>query len=854
MGRTQPAAPNDRLRLARQQRGWSQSQVAESLGTNAFTVCRWERGMATPSPIFRQSLAELYGSTPAELGLVPAEPLSITPEEPPATLSSVPLPLTRLIGREHEIAAITAQFRQSTTRLVTLTGPAGVGKTRLAIEVALAVQGEYKDGVTFVSLADVREPELVANSIAQAVGLYELGTLPLEGALRLKLQGSQRLLILDNCEHLLAETARLVADLLAGCPSLHVLATSRAALHIRGEQISAVVSLATPSPQEDDLLEVVAEIPSTQLFIERVRQIAPNFALTRANAPAVAAICRYLDGLPLAIELAAAQIRALSPAALLARMERNLSALAGGPRDLPERQRSLRAALAWSYELLDSEAQRLFRSLAVFAGGCTLDALSDICLDSAASGDDIDRRLDTLFSLVDHSLVVYTDSGDTDEGEDAARFSMLEIVHLFAAELLGEAGEGDAIADAHSRYFVDLAERSEPELSGPEQGRWLARLDRESNNLRAVLRRAIDRHDVESGLRLATSVWRYWYERGHFSEGRRWLDEVIAIGEESLGKYGDTLAEDTASGDPDATPSAETLGRWAKALNEVATFAEMQGDYATATARYERSLAVRRAIGNVRGIAASLSNLAFLSRLQGNYEQAIAGFDEALVLFRQANFLRGCASALGGRGLVAVDLGEYAEAATLFAEMLRVEREIGHAHGVALALNNAGEAALWLGDYEQAETLLDESLRMRREMEHPWGTADSLAHLSQLALARGQTARASELALEALDLYASLANTAGLLEAVEEIAAIAGTQGRREIVAALVAATTMARRSKGLPLAPAALLRRDDLMNSARGAGDVGLFDQAWRRGETLTFEQAIEMARAAAKAECIDE
>ncbi len=846
MVRAQPAMPNDRLRQARQQQGWSQSQVAEFVGTNAFTVCRWERGMATPSPIFRQSLAKLFGNTPTELGFVPAEPPAPVTEET-TSLSSLPLPLTRLIGRERELAEIISLVRQPGMRLVTLFGPAGAGKTRLAIEMALALQSEYADGITFVSLADVREPEFVAYSIAQAMGIHELGTQPLEETLRLKLQGTRWLLILDNCEHLLAETARLVADLLASCPLLQILATSRAALHIRGEQISALTSLATPSSNEDDILEVVAKVPAAELFIERVHQIAPNFVLTRANTPDVAAICRQLDGLPLAIELAAAQMRVLSPSALLARLGHNLSVLAGGPRDLPERQRSLRAALAWSYELLHPQAQRLFRSFAIFAGGCTLEALSEICLDPGTSQGNIDDHLDALFSLVDHSLVVYADSGE--EGEDAARFSLLEIVRLYASELLRAAGEEDTIAAAHTSYFVGLVERGEPELSGPEQNRWLALFDRERDNLRAVLRRALDHQDVETGLRLATSVWRYWYERGHFSEGRRWLEEVLAMAEEPLGKRADALGDESrATGE--TMPNEESLRRWAKALNEVATLAEMQGDYTAAAARYERSLSVRRALGDMRGTAASLSNLAFLSRLLGDYERAIAGFDEALGLFRQVGFLRGCASALGGRGLVAMDLGHYAEAVVLFDEMLRVEREIGHAHGIALALNNVGEAALWLGDYARAETLLNESLRMRREMAHPWGTADTLAHLSRLALAQGQVPQAGLLAGEVLDLYASLSNTAGLLEAIEGIAAVLAEQDRFEDAVVLCAAAHEWRKSAGLPLAPAARLRQDHLVDQIRASLDAASFDNAWSRGAALSPDEAVEAARVAVRIE----
>jgi predicted ATPase/Tfp pilus assembly protein PilF len=682
---------------------------------------------------------------------------------------------------------------------VTLTGPGGIGKTRLALQVAADALDAFPDGAWLVDLAPVRDPGLVAAAIAALLGVREEAGRPLAESLAGYLRDRRLLLVLDNFEQVI-EGAPLVAELLAAAPGLKVLATSRALLRLRGEHEVVVLPLALPERPEGarmpEPLEILTQYAAVRLFIARAAEARPGFAVDNETAPAVAEICHRLDGLPLAIELAAARAKLFGPTALLLRLERRLPFLTGGARDLPARQRTLRDTIAWSHDLLSPEEQTLFRRLAVFAGGFTLEAAEAVCNPDGDLGLDV---LDELIRLGEHSLLRQAEQSD---GEP--RFGMLETIREFALEQLAASGEESAVRAEHAAHYLALAEAAEPALRGPDQVAWLDRLEAEHANFRAALDWA-EGAEGDLALRLANLLVLFWDVRGHLSEGRARLERVLArhsdaptaLRANALDRAG-ILAQ--SQGDPrhavvrheEALALRREIGEQrglGGTLNNLAVVVRDQGDPARAEALFAESLALFRQAGDDSRVAYVLHNLAGLGRDRGDIDRAAALYEESLALKRRAGDQRGIATTLNDLALVAEDQGDYAKATLLLEESLELKRLLGDRWGVASSLTNLGNVALYTGDPDRAAALYEESLALWRELGNRWGIAFALNSLGLAARERGDATGAEGLFGEALDIRRELGTPRDIAISLRNLGDLARQQGHPERAAALLRAS-----------------------------------------------------------------
>ena len=646
--------------------------------------------------------------------------------------ASLPAPRTPLIGREQELAALKKLLISGSARLMTLTGAGGSGKTRLGLQAASEVMDEFPGGVYFVALASITDPATVTSTIAQVLGMRHTGGKTLDEALQDYLRllvHAPTLLLLDNFEHLLA-AAPLVGELLEACAPLKVLVTSRAVLHVYGEYEYPVPPLPLPEPEQLSSLEALSGNPAVTLFVERAAAVKAEFALTEDNAPVVAQICCRVDGLPLAIELAAARVKMLPPAAVLARLQSRLELLTGGAADRPARQQTLRGTLDWSHDLLSSAEQRLFRRLSVFAGGYTLEGAEAVCNTRR------DLEIDLLEGMTSWWTRAWCSKSSRKDGE--FRFVMLETIREYGLERLTASGEDEATRRAHAAYFLVVAEEGNLPLTTVERANWLALCDAEHDNLRAALDWLIARDNSEWALRLGLALYWFWELREHLAEARERLEAILKMrGAQARTKV------------------------WAYAAVHAGSLANIQGDYRTALRLHREALDIYSELGDQKGIARQMVTVGLQKYLQGDYEAARSWFEQSLRVCRELGDRAETAGALSNLALVVNVQSDHTQARSLLEEARSIFRELGDWIGVAWSINHLGDVARDRGDLAEARRLYQEGGDSFRSLGERWGMARSSTDLGYLACDQDDPATAEALFEEALTIFLDLGHKRG---------------------------------------------------------------------------------------------
>ncbi|MDQ6660106.1 MAG: tetratricopeptide repeat protein, partial [Chloroflexota bacterium] len=800
------------------------------------------KDLQRPSHLFQLSLEELPADFP------PLKTLGTYP-------NNLPIQPTPFIGREKEVTALGQLLRRQDVRLVTLTGPGGVGKTRLSLQVAAELSAFFPDGTFLVPLAPVSDPEQVVPTIAQTLSIGEVGDQPLFTLVKSVLKEKHLLLLLDNFEQI-PDAALQIADLHSACPTLKMLATSRVGLHVRAEREFAVPPLSLPNLKLLPDPVSLARYEAVALFIERALAVRPDFQVTTANARPVAEICSRLDGLPLAIELAAARIKHFSPPTLLSRLKQGLSILSGGARDLPTRQQTLRATIDWSYKLLSPEEQQLFRRFAVFVDGCTWEAAEEVCTAGGFKGD----MLEGLVSLVDKSLL-----RQEEQAGGEARFWMLQTLREFGIERLVSTGELEATRTAHALYFLMRAEEAEPHLRGTESGRWFAQLEQEHENLRAALSWLLERTEMrvdsregkkwaEQAMRLCGALYWFWNIHGYYREGRGFLERALAVRE-------------------GVAASVQV-----KVLYAATELAITQDDFERAEVLSRESLALSRELGDTVHRATTLFQLGFIAWARCQYAEAVAQFEEAIVLFQRlddtwnrarslAYLARAFAAqgqysqarvqaeeslrlshALGNKGRIAIALCElahvrflaqddFAQSLALAEQSLALFRELGDTQYIAYLLSILGEMRLTQNEQALARELLEESVATLKELGDRWSTAEALLSFARVAISQGEIVVACTCYRESLALAREIDARNLIASGLEGAATVAAAQAEPGWATRLWGTAQVLREGIGAPLPP--IYRADYEHAQATVCIHLGeeAFTEALVKGRTMALD-----------------
>jgi predicted ATPase/class 3 adenylate cyclase/tetratricopeptide (TPR) repeat protein len=803
---------------------------------------------------------------------------------------NLPMQMTTFIGREKEMIEIKQAIHDH--RLVTLTGAGGTGKTRLALQVAADLLDQFSDGVWFVELALIVDPELIPQTILTATEVQiQQGRSALDSLIDF-LGEKTSLVVLDNCEHLIEACTKLADTLLHSAPNLKILASSREALGVKGEQAWHVPSLSTPDLKHLPATEQLSQYEAVRLFIDRAVLVQPHFEINNENAPAIAQICYRLDGIPLALELAAARVRVLKVEQIAERLNDRFRLLTGGSRTALPRQQTLRATIDWSYDLLSESERLLIKRLAVFMGGCTLEIVEQVCSDDRINADDI---LDIISHLVDKSLI------SVDEQTKHTRYRMLEMVRQYAQEKLFESGEGEKARDRHLQAFFELAEEAEAELTGARQIEWLDRLEVELGNLRAALEWTIE-SNIEAGLRMGAALWRFWLVRGYETEGQEWLEQLLvaadhaqdpsplwrpkalyvasdlslkqsdytralALAEESLAlcrKMEDrqqlafslaiagraaSLMDDQARVGILCKESLE-LFRTARnergaalALSYLSYLAYAQDDLEQAKTILEECLGLQKKMADKWGITETINMLGQIARTRGDYERAIEMHEEGLELARELGSKPGIVYALNLLAWALREQGDFKRASLLYEECLAKARELGYKLRIMGALNGLGVIAWRQGDFERARTLLEEGMVMRKEIGNKSWIVYGQNNLGDALRAEGDTAQAAVLYKEALTITLTNIHYSNwdMLDCLRRIAVVTADQKRAAI---LFGAVDVLLKNGKIPLSPLDRADYDRDIAAVRAQLDEATFSKAWNKGSSMTLEQAVAFAQ----------
>lgn len=877
---TQPNSFGEWLRRRRRALDWTQEELARQAGCAIGTIRKLEADERRPSKQLAEILAQRLDIPPHEREEfvrfardvsgdgIPALPFveetaSFAPTRLAKSTHNLPTSLTSFIGREREMAEVKRLL--ATTRLLTLVGTGGCGKTRLALQAAAGLldAGQFPDGIWFVELAPLADPNLVMHSIAAALGLRERAGATFEMILHDYLGSKNLLIILDNCEHLITACAKFSDTCLHACPHVKILASSREALGIAGETTFRVPSLEIPTPKhvlsgtEGIQLSIadLAKYDSIRLFTDRAAMVQPSFAVTLHNASAITQICNRLDGIPLAIELAAMQIRGMTPEQIVQHLDDRFRLLTGGSRTALPRQQTLRATMDWSHSLLLASERKLLRRLSVFVGGWTLEAAEAVC-----SGDGIETNevLEVLLHLVDKSLVVVEAEADS----QAARYRMLETVRQYAREKLLDSGESEQVRDRHLSFYLKLAEEAEPKLIGAEQVTWFNRMDGEHDNIRTALDWSSSEGRVEKGLRLGGALFRFWLTRGYWSEGYQRLDGLLKKGAEkrTLGRGKALMVAGSLATGMGASEVARRLceesisilreleaeGRpWLESALGRFGFFLLDSDLATARACAEETARLSRESGNIPDLAQAFLVLGGVARWRGDFSASLRYLEETKSLYQSIGDRRGVTAALVNLGWTCLVQGDLEKAQELVEQTLAMAREVGNRYHLASGLRLFGMICEIQGQGDEAEALLHQGISESRDIGNRAGAAEALMHLGRLHLKQGQYAQAQQDFRELLVLLKESNALYYIPNALDSFAFLYTVTSHAQRAAQLLGAAEALRGKFGTPLWLGYRKDYETYLAVTRSQLDDASFNAAWEKGRAMTMEQAIEYALA---------